>query len=104
MELTEDQKKKALLILGGVAVIVLVLLLVQGFRSFLGVRIPVVPGLSESIIGGRLKSQVIQEGSNTLEFTARTKDGKIVSDTVTFEVLPPDPYGANETDFPPDPY
>lgn len=109
MELSDNQKKKAWLILGGVTAMLVVLLLAQGFRAFIGVRVASIPDLSERVIGGQLASDVLQEGANTLEFTARTNDGRIISDTVTFEVLPPDPYSPYdpydpyEPELPPDP-
>ncbi|MAF80600.1 hypothetical protein CL628_01155 [bacterium] len=104
MELSTDQKKKAWLLLGGVAVLVVILLLIRGYQSFLGAKAPSVPQLSESIIGGRLKGKALQEGTNVLEFTATTGDGTVISDTVTFKVLPPGPYDPGTTPAPPDPY
>ncbi len=104
MELSTDQKKKAWLILGGVILLVVILVLIRGYQSFLGAKAPSVPKLSESIVGGRLKGTTMLEGTNVLEFTATTSDGTVISDTVTFEVLPPGPYDPGATPVPPDPY
>lgn len=79
-------------------------MLVQSFRTLIGARIPTAPDLNESVVGGRLKSDILSEGSHTLEFTARTNDSKIISDKVTFKVLPPDPYLPINPYLPPDPY
>lgn len=96
MEPTNNQKKKWVII-GGLIVIAVIIILAQSYRSFLGARIPAVPELSESIVGGRLKAETFQEGSNTIEFSAKTDDGRTVSDAVTFDVIPPTP----DNDSPP---
>ncbi len=100
MELTDQQKKKTWLILGIVAALVIVLALAQGVSQFLGARAPWVD-LSDSVVGGRLRSDVVKAGTNTLIFTAKDKDGTVVTDTMTFEVVV-DPYDNGE--IAPDPY
>jgi hypothetical protein len=86
--MTFFQQHKRLLLLGGIAIAILVLLvLLQTFRGFLGARLLPVPQLSETIIGGRLLPAALPAGSHTLEFRAKTTDGKTLGDTVSFAVV-----------------
>jgi len=85
MSLSAEQKK--IFILGGLSVVLVILLVVlQGYRFFLGARVAPVPQLSESIVGGRLTTNNLPVGNNTLYFRARTTDGKLLEDVVNFTV------------------
>ncbi len=59
----------------------------QGYQMLLGARVFPTPQLSESIVGGKLDTTKLAVGNHTLEFRAKTTDGKLVGDTVTFATV-----------------
>ena len=45
--------------------------------------------ITESIIGGKIKPELIHSGTHELVFRAKTKTGGVVADTVTFKTQSP---------------
>lgn len=100
MEITPQQKKTLLVILIVAIVVVALLLVARLFSSYLLTRGPV-PNLSETMVGGKILGSKITAGQHTLEFRAKTSDGKIVTDSAVF-TAEEDPYGNNDDNG--DPY
>jgi hypothetical protein len=73
------------IIVGGLLVLVLSVLGVRLYNRWLGARSPI-PPLSESMIGGAVKADTLPLGEHTLKLRARTKQGEVIEDTVTFTI------------------
>ncbi len=85
------QQHKSLVVAVGIAIVgIVVFILLQNYGSFLGARVSTV-ALSQSVVGGRLNAGVLATGNHTLQYRAKTADGKIINDTVAFNVAHPLP-------------
>ncbi|MEO6078152.1 MAG: hypothetical protein ABIP54_05175 [Candidatus Andersenbacteria bacterium] len=93
MNLTEDQKKKTIIVLVILVVIIIAALLIRSFGSLLGARVRDVPAVGENIIGGQLQSSSLHTGTNTLQFSGTTRDGRHTTTSVSFDVQANNPYG-----------
>lgn len=96
MEITPQQKKILLITVIIVVAVVVLLFLARLFSIYLSTRVSI-PDLSESVVGGRLLGSKITSGEHKLEFRAKTSDGKIITDSVTF-TAGTDPYGDDGSD------
>lgn len=109
MELTDQQKKIAVIGIAGALVVAAALIAARGFSSYVRTSVPVAPTVSDDIVGGNLKGTVVTSGQHVLEYRARTSDGKTLTHQVTINATgdPYDPY-APEPSSPPsdedDPY
>lgn len=101
MEITLQQKKALVVIVIIIVVLVALLFLARFFSAYLSTR--VVPEISESIVGGKLLGSKVTAGQHTLQFKAKTSDGQIITDSVTF-TTETDPYGDPGGDDGNDPY
>lgn len=94
----------------GILVVLLALgtvLLLSVYKTFLGVRLPVLPSADEIQVGGYLDTTNLAPGAHTLEFNGRTTQGDVVRTSVIFMVeesgSPYSPYGGTDP-YDNDPY